>query len=455
MILDVIILAAGKGTRMRSSKAKVLHELAGRSLISHVICTAQQLQPREVAVVVGHQANEVQASVPGEHSWILQRQQLGTGHAVAQAMAGLAGDGVVLVLYGDVPLINIQTLVDCCSAADAGQVGLVTAEFEAPGQLGRIVRDDRGRIQKIVEYKDANDEQRAICEINSGILAAPASKLMNWLAAIKPNNAQGEYYLTDIIAMAVADGVEVAGITALNPVDVTGVNDRAQLAGLEREFQRRQANRLMLDGVTIADPDRIDIRGEVSIGEDSFLDINVVLEGQVELGRGVRVGPGAVIINSHIGDRTQVHAHTVIEGAQVAEDCSLGPFARIRAGSELAEGVKIGNFVETKKAKLGPGTKAGHLAYLGDAQLGADCNIGAGTITCNYDGVNKHITTIGNNVFVGSNSTLIAPVTLEDNAFTAAGSTITSKVSDGDLAVGRAKQRNIAGWVRPDLRKKK
>ncbi len=455
MILDVIILAAGKGTRMRSSKAKVLHELAGRSLISHVIGTAQQLQPRQVAVVVGHQADEVQASVASEHAWVLQRQQLGTGHAVAQAMASLAGDGVVLVLYGDVPLIDIQTLVDCCAAAAAGQVGLVTADFVDPGELGRIVRDDRGCIRRIVEYKDANDEQRAICEINSGILAAPASKLTNWLSAIKPNNAQGEYYLTDIIAMAVADGVEVAGITALNPVDVTGVNDRAQLADLEREFQRRQAHRLMLAGVTIADPDRIDIRGEVSIGEDSFIDINVVLEGQVELGRGVKVGPGAVITNSHIGDRTQIHAHTVIEGARVAEDCSLGPFARIRAGTELADGVKIGNFVETKKAKLGPGTKAGHLAYLGDTQLGADCNIGAGTITCNYDGVNKNITTVGNNVFVGSNSTLIAPVMIEDNAFIAAGSTITSKVSDGDLAVGRGKQRNIAGWVRPDLRKKK
>jgi len=452
MNLDVVILAAGKGTRMRSQHAKVLHELAGRSLIQHVIDTATLLEPRNLAVVVGHQAEQVQAQVGDGPVWVQQTQQLGTGHAVKLAMQQLPGDATVLVLYGDVPLVAAETLKLATDAAARGSVAVITAEFSDPAELGRIVRDQSGEILRIVEYKDASHEQRAIREINSGIIAAPAAQLGSWLERVENDNAQAEYYLTDIVALAVADGVKVEGVPAREAQEVTGVNDRVQLAELERVFQKREAQRLMRAGVTIADPERVDIRGQVNAGEDCFLDVNVVLEGTVNLGRGVRVGPGVVIADSEIGDNVQVHPHTVVEGASVAANCSLGPFARIRAGTKLEDGVKIGNFVETKKAHLGAGTKASHLAYLGDATLGADCNIGAGTVTCNYDGVEKHQTIIGDNVFIGTNSTLVAPVEISDDAFVAAGSSVTVKVDTGDLAVGRAKQRNIKGWIRPDRR---
>jgi len=452
MNLDVVILAAGKGTRMRSQHAKVLHELAGSSLIQHVVSAATELAPRNLALVVGHQAEEVQEHVGEGPIWVQQTQQLGTGHAVKLAMEQLPGDATVLVLYGDVPLVAAETLKLATDAAARGSVAVITAEFSDPAELGRIVRDQSGEILRIVEYKDASEEQRAISEINSGIIAAPGDLLRRWLERVENDNAQAEYYLTDIIALAVADGVNVEGVLASEAQHVIGVNDRVQLAELERVFQKREAQRLMRAGVTIADPDRLDIRGQVSAGEDCYLDVNVVLEGTVSLGRGVRVGPGVVIADSEIGDNVQVHPHTVVEGASVAANCSLGPFARIRAGTKLEDGVKIGNFVETKQAHLGPGTKASHLAYLGDATLGADCNIGAGTVTCNYDGVDKHQTVIGDNVFIGTNSTLVAPVEIADDAFVAAGSCVTVKVDTGDLAVGRAKQRNIKGWVRPGRR---
>lgn len=453
MNLDVVILAAGKGTRMRSQLAKVLHPLAGRPLIQHVVDAAAPLKPRNLAIVVGHQAEDVQAYLGDGPIWIHQAQQQGTGHAVKLAMAQLPGDGVILVLYGDVPLVSQTTLERALEAAAGGAVGLVTADFDDPAELGRIVRNSDGNIECIVEFKDASEEQRAIREINSGIMAVPAAQLQSWLDDVAPHNAQGEYYLTDIIAMAVRDGVEVQGVQAARPEEVSGVNDRVQLAALERIYQRAEAERLMRAGVTIADPERLDIRGRISAGEDCFIDVNVVLQGEVSLGAGVRLGPGAVVIDSVLGDGVEVHAHTVVEGANVARDCSLGPFARIRPGTRLEDGVKIGNFVETKKAHLGPGTKASHLSYLGDATLGADCNVGAGTVTCNYDGIDKHQTDIGDNVFVGTNSTLIAPINIEDGAFVAAGSTVTTKVEQGDLAVGRAKQRNIKGWQRPDQRK--
>ena len=453
MSLDVVILAAGKGTRMRSRLAKVLHPLAGSSLIQHVVAAANGLTPRHTAVVVGHQAEDVKNHLGEGPTWIEQTEQLGTGHAVKLAMEPLPGDGIVLVLYGDVPLVSQDTLKRCAAAAQKGHVGLVTADFADPAELGRIVRDEHGQIRAIVEFKDADDSQKAIHEINSGIMAVPADLLNKWLHLLKPNNAQGEYYLTDVIAMAAHDGIPVDGILALTPEEVTGVNDRVQLAELERVYQRQQARRLMLAGVTIADPERVVIRGHITAGQDCFIDINVVLIGEVSLGDGVRLGPGAVITDSQLGDNVEVHSHTVVEGAHVARNCSLGPFARIRPGTRLEDGVKIGNFVETKKAHLGPGTKAGHLAYLGDAILGAGCNVGAGTVTCNYDGVNKHQTRIGDNVFIGTNSTLVAPIEIADDAFVAAGSSVTSKVGQGDLAVGRAKQRNIKGWVRPDQRK--
>jgi len=452
MNLDVVILAAGKGTRMHSRLPKVMHRLAGRSLLQHVVDAANRLSPRQTAIVVGHQAASVQAHIGAGPVWVQQSEQLGTGHAVQLAMQTLPGDGVVLVLYGDVPLVAKDTLAKSVACAERGLVGLVTANFDDPAELGRIVRDSDGHISRIVEFKDADEHERRLTEINSGIVAVPAERLNHWLQQLKADNAQGELYLTDIIAMAVADGVTVEGIEVTNPEDVTGVNDRLQLATLERIFQRREAARLMSEGVSIADPERLDIRGRVVAGQDCFLDINVVLEGDVKLGDGVNVGPGVVIIDSHLGDGVRVQAHTVIEGASVARDCSLGPFARIRPGTRLEDSVHIGNFVEVKKSHLGAHTKAGHLAYLGDATLGEDCNVGAGTVTCNYDGVAKHATTIGDGVFVGTNSTLVAPIDIADEAFIAAGSTVTVKVGAGDLAVGRGKQRNIKGWVRPDRR---
>ena len=450
---DIIVLAAGKGSRMQSGQAKVLHKLAGRTLIQHVYAQAMALNPRSTTVVVGHQSEQVIKHLGEQVRYVHQETQLGTGHAVQLAVADIADDGVVLVLYGDVPLVALETLEQAVNAALAEKVGLITSVFDDPAELGRIVRDPSGAITRIVEYKDADPAQIALREINSGIMAVPTRALKTWLTQIRPNNAQGEYYLTDIIALAVADGVKIEGILAPFPEDVTGVNDRVQLAELERVFQTRQAHALMRGGVTLADPQRVDVRGTVNAGKDCFIDVNVILHGDVTLGEGVSVGAGTVIIDSIIGDHTEILPHTVIEQAVVADHCSLGPFARIRPGTQLDPGVKVGNFVEIKKSHLGQGTKAGHLAYLGDAIIGADSNVGAGTVTCNYDGVDKHQTHIGDGAFIGTNSTLVAPLEIGDGAFIAAGSTVTVPVAPTELAVGRAKQRNIKGWVRPDQRK--
>ena len=455
MRINVIILAAGKGTRMRSNRAKVLHSIGGLSMISHVLNASLNLQPSSVGVVLGHQADAIEQHIGDSDPRVIrvdQLEQKGTGHAVQVAITALPDSAVTLVVYGDVPLIQQQTLKAAIAAAKNGSVGLVTSVFADPAQLGRIVRDADGRIQRIVEFKDATLEEQQICEINSGILAAPSNLLKGWLDQIRPNNQQGEYYLTDIIAMAVADGVVVDGIAATTPVEVIGVNDRVQLAELERAFQHRQVHALLLDGASFADPDRVDIRGSLSVGQDCFVDANVVFEGEVKLGDNVYIGPNSVIIDSVLGDDVQVKPNTVVEGALVAARCELGPFARIRPGTELGTGVKIGNFVEVKKSKLASGVKAGHLAYLGDAIIGADSNIGAGAVTCNYDGTNKHATIIGDNVFVGTNSTLVAPLDIGDEAFIAAGSTITKTVENSNLAVGRGKQRNISGWKSPKKR---
>lgn len=451
--LTIVILAAGQGKRMRSERPKVLHRLAGRTLLDHVIDTTSALHPSATYVVVGHQADAVKAATVADVEWILQDEQRGTGHAVGQVMSHLDDDGIVLVVYADVPLVSVQTLNECVEAARGGALGLVTAKLTDPAELGRIVRGADGAIEAIVEYQDASPEQRTIAEINSGILALNSAALQQLLQAVEPNNAQGEYYLTDIIGLAVANELSVEGIVAEHAEDVSGVNDRVQLAKLERIYQKREAERLMRGGVTIADPARFDIRGEVTAGRDCFIDVNVVLSGRVVLGRDVSLGPGVVIEDTVLGDGVRVEAHTVIQGAMVAARCTLGPFARIRPGTELDEEVKIGNFVETKKAHLGRGSKASHLAYLGDATLGEDCNVGAGTVTCNYDGVDKHVTVIGDAVFLGTNSTLVAPLSIDSGAFVAAGSTITNKVGRDELAVGRGKQRNIRGWVRPDRRK--
>lgn len=459
--LEVIVLAAGQGTRMRSAHAKVLHTLAGRPLLQHVLDTVSRLQPRQIHVVVGHQADAVRAVIGdnniGDNNigdnvpvrWVTQEHQQGTGHAVGQALPAIDDDATVLVVYGDVPLVSAATLERCVALGSQGKLGLITAEFADPAELGRIIRDEGGVIQAIVEFADASDAERQINEIYSGILALSSATLKQLLPRLQSSNAQREVYLTDLVALAVQDHVVVEGQVADSMQEVMGVNDRSQLAELERHYQSREALRLMQQGVTLADPARLDIRGDLSAGEDCFIDINVVFEGCVRLGRGVSIGPGVVIKDTELGDGVRVEAHTVIEGASVASGCTLGPFARIRPGTELGEDVKIGNFVETKKAKIGRGTKASHLTYLGDATLGEDCNVGAGTVTCNYDGVAKHRTIIGDKVFVGTNSTLVAPLEIGSGSYVAAGSTITTKVGTRELAVGRGRQRNIEGWTRP------
>lgn len=451
--LEVVVLAAGQGKRMVSNHPKVLHPLAGRPLLRHVLDTVAVLQPSRVHVVVGHGAESVRAAVADDVTWVMQAERLGTGHAVTQALPGIGDEALVLVVYGDVPLIGAKTLQACVDAAAGDALALVTAQLEDPAQLGRILRDADGGIRGIVEFRDADDGQRAIREINSGIMAAPRRTLAELLSRVSPDNAQGEYYLTDVVGLAVDQGIPVRGLTVADAEEVAGINDRAELAALERRYQRRLVGALMAAGVSVADPERVDVRGRVTAGRDCFIDVNVVLEGDVTLGDDVFLGPGAVVRDSTLADGVRVEAHTVVEGARVGAGCALGPFARIRPGTELAEDVKIGNFVETKKAVLGRGSKASHLAYLGDATVGADCNIGAGAVTCNYDGIDKHATVIGDNVFVGTNTTLVAPLEIGNGAFVAAGSTVTSKVKAGELAVGRGRQRNIQGWRRPDQRK--
>ncbi len=449
MNLEVVILAAGQGTRMRSSLPKVLHPIAGKPMLSHVTEAARTLSPKAIHVVLRPGSDAIKKALGEGLNWVEQTEQLGTAHAVAQAMSSVAEDSTVLVLFGDVPLVSTQTIARCAEHAARGALSLVTANLSDPAELGRIVRKD-GRITRIVEFKDASADIRLIREINSGILAAPRALLEKFFANMSNDNAQGEFYLTDIVAHAIADGRTVEGVFAASEIEVTGVNNRAQLAEVERAYQKIQANRLMLSGVTIADPMRLDIRGEVTTGTDVFIDINVVLSGVVQLGDNVHVGPGSVISNSKLGNGVRVEPNTVIDGAIIGARCVLGPFARLRPGTELGEGVRIGNFVETKKTRMGPGSKANHLAYLGDAEIGSESNIGAGTITCNYDGSPiKKKTTIGDRVFVGSNSTLVAPIQIDDDAFVAAGSAVTSRIEAGDLAVARSKQRNIKGWTPP------
>ncbi|MFP6797153.1 MAG: bifunctional UDP-N-acetylglucosamine diphosphorylase/glucosamine-1-phosphate N-acetyltransferase GlmU [Pseudomonadales bacterium] len=453
MRLEVIVLAAGQGTRMQSSVPKVLHVVGGRPLLEHVINTASDLNPETLNVVVGHGRAEVEARLEtSDVAWVDQGEQKGTGHAVIQAMDNVDPSATVLVLYGDVPLIKKTTLEQCIAAAGDG-IGIVTVEMPDPQGLGRILRESDGQISAIIEEQDATEQQRTIKEVNTGILAASAATLAPLLASIETRNSQGEYYLTDVISLAASSGIKVSGVGATCPEEVQGINDRIQLAAVERHFQRREAERLMAAGVTIADPARLDLRGTLTAGQDCFIDVNVIVEGSVVIGKNVSIGPGCVVKDSELGDDVVIEANTLVDGAVIASDCHLGPFARIRPGTELAEGARIGNFVETKKAIIGAGTKANHLAYLGDSTIGAECNIGAGTITCNYDGVDKNETHIGDGVFVGTNSTLVAPLAIGDGAYVAAGSTITSKVDSEDLAVGRARQRNIQGWVPPTKRK--
>jgi len=453
MGLEIVVLAAGQGTRMRSRLPKVLHRLAGEPLLGHVLRAARGLAPERIHVVVGHAAESVKAEFAQapDVSWVLQSTRLGTGHAVKTALAGVEPRSLLLILFGDVPMVTVETLEACCARAGEG-LAIVTVEMARPGGLGRILRGDDGAVRGIIEASDATAEQLLIREINSGILCAPARLLGELLAEVTPHNAQGEFYLTDVVALAVGHGIPVRTVAAGSEEEVAGVNDRADLAALERRCQRRIAERLMADGVTLLDPARFDARGEISAGQDCTIDIDVVLEGRVVLGRDVRIGAGCVIRDAEIGDGAVIHPHTVIDGARIAAACEVGPFARLRPGTELSDRVKIGNFVETKKTRLGPGTKSNHFAYLGDTTTGADCNIGAGTIMCNYDGFAKHPTVLGADVFIGSNSTLVAPLEIADGAYVAAGSTVTTRVDPGELAVGRAKQRNIQGWTPPARR---
>ncbi|MBD8594424.1 bifunctional UDP-N-acetylglucosamine diphosphorylase/glucosamine-1-phosphate N-acetyltransferase GlmU [Pseudomonas sp. CFBP 8758] len=449
MSLDIVILAAGQGTRMRSALPKVLHPVAGNSMLGHVIHSARQLKPQNIHVVIGHGANAVRERLAADDlNFVLQDRQLGTGHAVAQAVPGLTADNV-LILYGDVPLIEVATLQRLLQKVSADQLGLLTVELADPTGYGRIVRDADGQVQAIVEHKDASDAQKAIREGNTGILAVPGKRLAEWLARLSNNNAQGEYYLTDVIAMAVSDGLVVATETAQDPMEVQGANDRRQLAELERHYQLREGRRLMAQGVTLRDPARFDVRGEVSVGRDVLIDVNVVLEGRVVIEDDVVIGPNCYIKDSTLGRGVEVKANSHLDGAVLHEGSDAGPFARLRPGTVLEARAHVGNFVELKNARMGEGAKAGHLSYLGDADIGANSNIGAGTITCNYDGANKWKTTIGEDVFIGSNNALVAPVDILAGSTTAAGSTITQQVPAGQLGVARARQRNIEGWKRP------
>ena len=453
--LSVIILAAGEGKRMKSALPKVLQPLAGRPLLTHVIDTAHALEPAAVHVVYGHGGERVRQALPAERvEWALQAQQLGTGHAVLQAISKVPDAHVALVLYGDVPLLGRQTLQDLVALAAHRQVALLTMTPDDPTGYGRIVRDARGRVERIVEQKDASTEERRIRECNTGVVAAPARLLKSWLAALKTDNSQREYYLTDIIAMAVRDGVAVKPLACADAIEALGVNDKVQLATLESVCRRRAARELMLAGVTIADPARIDVRGRMSHGKDVFIDVNVILEGQVRLGDRVRIGPGCVVRDAEIGDDTQVFAHCVIDGAIIGPSCNIGPFARFRPTSTLSAGVHIGNFVEVKNSTMAEGSKANHLSYVGDAQVGARVNLGAGTIIANYDGANKHRTVIEDDVHTGSNSVLVAPITVGAGATVAAGSTVANHVPAGKLTIARARQTTIDDWKRPVKRKK-
>ncbi|MCG2608695.1 bifunctional UDP-N-acetylglucosamine diphosphorylase/glucosamine-1-phosphate N-acetyltransferase GlmU [Acinetobacter sp. SM34] len=454
MSTSVIILAAGKGTRMRSSLPKVLQPLAGRPLLGHVIETAKKLNAKNIITIFGHGGNLVQQAFAQENvQWVEQAEQLGTGHAVKVTLPVLPSDGVSLILSGDVPCITQETLEKLLTVSRETGIGLVTLTLADATGYGRIVRENN-KIQAIVEHKDASDAQRQIKEINTGIYCVSNAKLHQWLPKLSNENAQGEYYLTDIVAMAIADGLEVASVEPELAFEVEGVNDRIQLAALEREFQNDQAKKLMQQGVHLIDPTRFDLRGNLTVGQDVRIDINVIIEGDCELGDHVEIGAGCVIKNTKIASGTKVQPYSIFDNAIVGEDAQIGPFARLRPGAKLANEVHIGNFVEVKNSTIGLGSKANHFTYLGDAEVGAGSNIGAGTITCNYDGANKFKTIIGDSAFIGSNSSLVAPVSIGNGATVGAGSVITRDVAENSLAFERSKQVTKENYQRPQKLKK-
>ena len=450
MDLTVVILSAGKGSRMRSDRPKVLHPLAGKALVAHVIDAAQQLAPRDIRLVYGHGGAAVKAALAHYRlSWCLQAEQRGTGHAVDHAMSGVPDDDSVLVLYGDVPLVAVDTLRHLVSLVSVDSMGLLTVQRADPDGYGRIIRQG-GHVHSIVEQQDATPEQHAITEVHTGLLAARAADLKRWLARLGNDNAQGEYYLTDVIAMAVADGLAVKTVAAGAEHEVAGVNDKIQLAGLERTWQRLQAEALMRAGVQLADPERLDCRtARIHHGVDCEIDVNVIIVGEVTLGDRVRIGANVILKDCTIGSDSDILPYSLVESSVVGERVRIGPYARLRPGTQLADRVRIGNFVEVKQASIAEDAKVNHLTYIGDARIGRRVNVGAGTITCNYDGANKHLTEIGDDVFIGSNTALVAPVSVGDNATIGAGSTLSREIAAEGLTLARAPAKRVAHWRRP------
>lgn len=454
MKLEVVILAAGQGTRMYSDTPKVLHDLGGKPLLGRVVDVAESLDTAAIHVVYGYGGERVREAIgTNEFNWVLQADQKGTAHAMMQALPRVDDQACVLVLYGDVPLIQAQTLRELTNATDGKGLAILTAELADPSGYGRIIRDDRGRVMKIVEHKDANQDELSVQEINTGFLAAPAGKLKSWLAQVQNDNTQDEYYLTDVVAIAVKEGADIVTRNPSVAWEIMGVNSNADLAQLERTYQQQQAQALMAQGVTLRDPVRFDLRGELEVGRDVVIDINVIFEGKVSLADGVHIGPNNVIRSSTIGGGTEILSNCVIEESIVGKNCRIGPFARLRPRLRIDDHAHIGNFVEIKKSDIGEGSKVNHLSYVGDTTVGKNVNIGAGTIVCNYDGANKHRTIIGDNAFIGSDTQLVAPVTVGEGATIGAGSTITKDVPAGELTLSRAKEKTLLGWKRPTKNK--
>lgn len=449
MSLSVVILAAGKGTRMKSKLPKVLHPIAGKPMVQHIIDTVKHLGAEQINLVYGHGAEKLKSQLShNDLNWCLQAEQLGTGHAVQQAQPYLRDEDDVLILVGDAPLIKESTLKELLAVKQECDLALLTVELEDPTGMGRIIREG-DNIVSIVEHKDATEEQRKITEINTGMMVMRGADLNRWLSQLDNNNAQNEYYLVDVIAMAAAEGKSIHAAHPTSAVEVEGVNNKLHLAKLERAYQLDAAESLMTQGVTLRDPLRFDIRGELTVGQDVSIDVNVLVQGEVKLGDDVTIGPNCVLIDCEIGAGTTIEANSIVEQAKVSKNCTVGPFARLRPGSVMQDESKVGNFVEMKKTTLGPGSKANHLTYLGDTEVGEKANIGAGTITCNYDGVNKFKTIIKDGAFIGSNSSLVAPAEIGVNATVGAGSVITKPIADGELGIARGKQRNITTWDRP------
>lgn len=449
MPFSVVVLAAGKGTRMKSTLPKVLHEIAGKPIVQHIIDTVNGLGASNIHLVYGHGGDQLQAALSHNSlSWCLQADQLGTGHAVMQAADKIQDDEDVLILVGDAPLIKASTLQQLIEVKKNADLALLTVHLDDPTGMGRIIREGE-QVKAIVEHKDATDAQREIQEINTGMMIMGGADLKHWLGQLSNDNAQGEYYLTDVIEMAAQENKVIHASHPSSAVEVEGINNRVQLSTLERAYQMERAQELMMLGVTMRDPARFDLRGELEVGQDSYIDVNVIVEGKVKIGQNVSIGANCILRDCEIGNGSVIEANSIIERAQVGEACTVGPFARLRPGAVMKEKAKVGNFVEMKKTVLGKGSKANHLTYLGDTEVGENANIGAGTITCNYDGVNKFKTKIGDGAFIGSNSSLVAPAVIGKNATVGAGSTVNKEVGDEELAVARAKQRNIQGWQRP------